>query len=84
MTSEYEAIKAGAKEAVTEWLETTQGREAVTAGARSAVVDWIELTSQGSAAISWGTECAITEWVKNNEPALLKALTEAIAKRGKP
>lgn len=77
MSTEYEAIKDGAKEAIAEWLETTAGREAVTAGARSAVVDWIELTSQGSAAVSWGTECAVTEWVKNNEPALLKALAEA-------
>ncbi|WP_217553077.1 hypothetical protein [Streptomyces sp. GbtcB6] len=83
MSTDNEAIKAGTKEAITEWLETTAGRDAITAGARSAVVDWIELTSQGGAAISWGAERAITDWVKNHEPALLRALTEATARLGK-
>lgn len=83
MPTDYEAIKAGAKEAVTEWLDTTKGREAITAGARSAVVDWIELTRTGEGAVSWGAERAITEWVKGNEPAFLAALAEAVVRLGK-
>lgn len=83
MSTDYEAVKAGAKEAVTEWLETSEGREAITAGARSAVLDWIELTGQGSCAIDSGAERAIAEWVKGNEPAFLRALAEAVVKLGK-
>lgn len=83
MSTDYEAIKAGAKEAVTEWLETREGRKAIADGARSAVVDWIELTRTGEGAVSWGAERAITEWVKGNEPAFLRALAEAVVRLGK-
>jgi hypothetical protein len=75
--TEYEAIKAGAKEAVTEWLDTTSGRDAVTAGVRSAVLHWIELTAQGSCAIDSGAERAVTAWLKDNKPAILRAVGEA-------
>ncbi|UXY28576.1 hypothetical protein [Streptomyces sp. HUAS TT20] len=79
MTTDYEAIKAGAKEAVAEWLETHPDR--IKAGVRTAVLDWIELTAQGSCAIDSGAERAIAEWVKAHEPELLRAFTEAMAKR---
>jgi hypothetical protein len=82
--TDYEAVKAGAKEAVTEWLDTPRGREAITAGARSAVVDWIELTRQGESAVSWGAESAVADWIKANGSALLRALTEAVAKGQRP
>jgi hypothetical protein len=75
--TEYEAIKAGAKEAVTEWLDTTSGRDAVTAGVRSAVLHWIELTAQVSRAIDSGAERAVTAWLKDNKPAILRAVGEA-------
>lgn len=84
MPTEYEAIKAGAKEAITEWLETSTGRDALTAGVRSAVIDWIELTRPGERAVSWGTENAVTAWIKANEPALLRALAAAVAERRTP
>lgn len=84
MPTDYEAVKAGAKEAVTEWLETEPGRDAITAGARSAVLDWIELTGQGSGAVSWGAGRAITDWVNGNEPAFLRAFAEAVANRRSP
>lgn len=84
MPTDYEAVKAGAKEAVTEWLETTAGREAIAAGARSAVLDWIELTGQGNGAISWGVTRAVTDWIKADESAFLRAVAEAIgASRGR-
>jgi hypothetical protein len=82
--TEYEAIKAGAKEAVTEWLETTEGREAVAAGARSAVIDWIELTRQGEGAVSWGAGRAVSDWIKADEPRFLRALAKAVADRRTP
>lgn len=82
MPTDYEAIKAGAKEAVLHWLETHPDR--IEAGARSAVLDWIELTAQGSCAIDSGAERAIAEWAKGNEPAFLRALAEAVANRRTP
>jgi hypothetical protein len=81
VTTEYEAIKAGTAEAVLHWLETHPDR--VEAGAKSAVLDWIELTRPGSCAISWGAEQAVTDWVKGNEAAFLRALAEAVVKAGK-
>lgn len=84
MTTDYEAVKAGAKEAVTEWLETSEGREAITAGARSAVLDWIELTGQGSCAIDSGAERAIAEWLKGNEPAFRRSVAQAVTSRRTP
>ncbi|WP_405671428.1 hypothetical protein [Streptomyces sp. NBC_01530] len=84
MTTDYEAVKAGAKEAVTEWLETTEGREAIAAGARSAVLDWIELTGEGTSAVSWGAERAVTDWIKADEPAFLRSLAEVVANRRTP
>ncbi|MFI6662523.1 hypothetical protein ACIBL8_44260 [Streptomyces sp. NPDC050523] len=83
MPTDYEAVKAGAKEAVTEWLETSEGRDAITAGARTAVADWIELTSQGGAAVSWGAEQAVADWIKANDPALLRVLAQAATGRSK-
>jgi hypothetical protein len=73
MTTDYEAIKAGAKEAVTEWLDTEQGREAVTAGARSAVADWIDLTALGTFAVSDGAKAAVTAWLADNGHDLARA-----------
>lgn len=83
MSTDYEAIKAGAREAVTAWLDTTHGQDAITSGVKFAVIDWIELTAQGSCAIDSGAERAIADWVKGNEPAFLKALAEAVVKLGK-
>ncbi|MEU8752024.1 hypothetical protein AB0C88_16175 [Streptomyces chartreusis] len=80
MTTDYEAIKAGAKEAVAEWLETRP--DCIEAGVRTAVLDWIELTDQGSCAIDSGAERAIAEWVKAHESELLRAFAEAVVKRG--
>ncbi|MEU5892520.1 hypothetical protein ABZ835_37625 [Streptomyces sp. NPDC047461] len=77
MSSEYEAIKAGAKEAVTDWLETTEGREAIAAGARAAVVDWIELTALGTFAVSDGAKAAVTAWLDGNEAVVANAVREA-------
>lgn len=76
MSTEFEAIKAAAKEAITEWLETSEAREAITAGARSAVLDWIELTSQGGAAVSWGAEQAVATWIKTNDAALYRTVAK--------
>ena len=84
MPTDYEAIKAGAKEAITEWLETTEGREAITAGARSAVLDWIELTGEGSSAIGWGAGRAVADWIKADEPAFRRAVAENVADRRTP
>lgn len=84
MPTDYEAVKAGVKEAVTEWLETSEGREAITAGARSAVVDWIELTRQGEGAVSWGAGRAVTDWIKADEPAFRRAVAKAVADRRAP
>jgi hypothetical protein len=78
MTPEYEAIKAGVKEAVTEWLETPQGPEAIETGVKSAVLDWFELSMTGQAQIPWGTERAVTEWLKGNKPAIVRAVAEAV------
>lgn len=83
MTTESEAIKAGTKEAISEWLATDKGRDTVTAGVKSAVLDWIELTAQGSRAIDSGAERAVADWVKGNEPAFLRALAEAVVRLGK-
>lgn len=77
MTTDYEAVKAGVKEAVTEWLETHAGREAIEAGTKSAVLDWIELTAQGSCAIDTGAERAVTAWLEGNKPAIVRAVAEA-------
>lgn len=79
--TDYEAVKAGAKEAVTEWLDTTSGREAIAAGARSAVLDWIELTAQGSRAVDSGAERAVTAWLEGNKSAIVRAVTEGVARR---
>lgn len=84
MTTDYEAVKAGAMEAVTEWLDTGVGREAVTAGVKSAVLDWIELTRQGEGAVSWGAGRAVADWIKADEPRFLRALTKAVADRRTP
>ncbi|MEH0637306.1 hypothetical protein QBA35_28945 [Streptomyces bottropensis] len=84
MPTDYEAVKAGAKDAVTEWLATSEGREAITAGARSAVLDWIELTGEGSGAVSWGAGRAVTDWIKADEPGFRRALAEAAANRRTP
>lgn len=78
MTTDYEAVKAGAKEAVTEWLETHAGREAIAAAVKSAVLDWIELTAGGSCAIDSGAERAVTAWLKDNKPAVVRAVAEAV------
>ncbi|MFF7763121.1 hypothetical protein [Streptomyces griseorubiginosus] len=83
MTTDYEAIKAGAKEAVAEWLETTEGREAITAGARAAVADWIELTALGSFAVSDGAKAAVNAWLTDNGGGLHRVLAEAVAQLGK-
>lgn len=79
MSTDCEAVKAGAKEAVTEWLETHPDR--IETGVKSAVLDWIELTGQGSCAIDSGAERAVTAWLAENRPALLQALAEAVANR---
>ena len=79
MSTDYEAVKAGAKEAVTEWLATSEGREAITAGARSAVLDWIELTRQGEGAVSWGASRAVADWIKADEPVFRRAVAAAVA-----
>lgn len=84
MSADYEAVKAGAKEAVTEWLATSEGREAITAGARSAVLDWIELTGQGASAVSWGAGRAVTDWIKADEPAFLQSVAQAVTNRRTP
>lgn len=81
MSTDYEAIKAGAKEAVTEWLDTTHGQDAITSGVKFAVIDWIELTAQGSCAIDSGAERAVTAWLDENRPALLRALAGPAANR---
>lgn len=81
MTTDYEAVKAGAMEAVTEWLDTGVGREAVTAGVKSAVLDWIELTAQGSGAIDSGAERAVAAWIADNKPTIVRAVAEAVARR---
>lgn len=80
MTSEYEAIKAGAQEAVTEWLATSDGRDAVTTGVKSAVLDWFELSTTGQAQIPWATEQAVTTWLANNQPAIVRAIAAAAAR----
>lgn len=77
MDSDYEAIKAGTKEAVAEWLETAQGREAITAGARAAIVDWIELTALGTFAVSDGAKAAVTAWLDGNEDVVAHAIERA-------
>ncbi|MFI5684653.1 hypothetical protein [Streptomyces sp. NPDC051636] len=74
MTTEYEAIKAGAKEAVTEWLQTPSGRDAIEAGVKSAVLDWFELSATGQAQIPWATERAVTAWLDGNKGALAHAI----------
>ena len=84
MSTNYEAVKAGTKEAVTEWLATAEGREAITAGVRSAVVDWIELTGEGNGAISWGASRAVTDWIKADEPAFRRTVAEAVTSRRTP
>jgi hypothetical protein len=78
MTPDYEAIKAGAKEAVTEWLDTAVGRQTIADGARSAVLDWIELTGQGSCAIDSGAERAVAAWLKDHKPAIVRAVAGAV------
>jgi hypothetical protein len=83
MPTDYEAVKAGAKEAVTEWLKTTEGREAITTGARAAVLDWFELSTTGQAQIPWGTERAVTAWLADNKPTIVRAVAEAVARHGK-
>lgn len=82
--TDYEAVKAGAKEAITEWLETPEGHQAIAAGARSAVLNWIELTAEGAGAITCAAERAVTDWLKSNETAFLRALVEAVSKLDKP
>ncbi|MFC4466705.1 hypothetical protein ACFPH6_19595 [Streptomyces xiangluensis] len=77
MPTDYEAVKAGTKEAITEWLETTDGREAITAGARSAVVDWIELTALGTFAVSDGAKAALNAWLADNGEALAQTIAAA-------
>lgn len=81
MTTEYEAIKAGTAEAVLHWLETHPDR--VEAGVRAAVLDWFELSTTGQAQIPWGAERAVTAWLKDNKPALRRALAEAAVRLGK-
>lgn len=81
MPNEYDAIKAGAMEAVTEWLDTGVGREAVTDGVKSAVLDWFELTAQGSGAIDSGAERAVAAWIADNKPTIVRAVAEAVVRQ---
>lgn len=81
MSTDYEAVKAGAKEAVSEWLETHPDR--IEAGARNAVLDWFELSTTGQAQIPWGTERAVTAWLDGNKPTIVRAVAEAVARNGK-
>jgi len=82
MSTDYEAVKAGAKEAVTEWLETNPGREAIEAGVKSAVVDWIELTALGTFAVSDGAKAAVNTWLTDHGDGLRQVLAEAVVRLG--
>ncbi|WP_103543332.1 hypothetical protein [Streptomyces sp. SM1] len=82
--TDYEAIKAGAKEAVTEWLDTTHGQDAIANGVKFAVLGWFELSTTGQAQIPWATERAVTAWLAENRPALLRTLAETMANRRTP
>lgn len=82
MSTDYEAVKAGAKEAVAEWLETHPDR--IEAGVRNAVLDWFELSTTGQAQIPWGTELAVTAWLADNKPTIVRAVAEAVAARNRP
>ncbi|MFC8201337.1 hypothetical protein ACFUTV_38970 [Streptomyces sp. NPDC057298] len=81
MTTDYEAVKAGAKEAVTEWLDTPHGREVIEVGVKSALLDWFELSTTGQAQIPWATERAVTAWLADNKPTVVRAVAEASARR---
>ena len=72
--TDYEAVKAGAKEAVTEWLATNDGRDAVTTGVKAAVLDWFELSTTGQAQIPWATEQAVAAWLEGNQLAIVGAV----------
>lgn len=81
MPTDYEAVKAGAKEAVTEWLETHPDR--VEAGARNAVLDWFELSTTGQAQIPWGTERAVTAWLDGNSREKVRHSVHSVHPGGK-
>lgn len=78
MTTDYEAIKAGAKEAVAEWLDTTYGQDVIAKGVKFAVLDWFELSTTGQAQIPWATERAVTAWLTDNKATIVRAVAEAI------
>jgi hypothetical protein len=79
MPTDYEAVKAGAKEAVAEWLDTSAGREAVTTGMKHAVIDWFELSTTGQGQIPWGVERAVAAWLDSNKSTIVRAVAEAAA-----
>lgn len=81
MTTDYEAVKAGAKEAVSDWLKTAHGRDTVTVGVKAAVLDWFEMSTTGQAQIPWGTEQAVAAWLIDNKPAIVRAIAEAVTRR---